>query len=272
MRTTNGAADYIELGGVRLDGYGWNYDKAVGASAPAVRSAAVSMPGRPGRVYVAGTDVHDPAEVVLQLHVQPRNPITGAKPGTWGAARAQLEDNLQTLLGLVGSPGRATSYVYVDADGERWTAQAVVVTPAKVKVRDSNLTAEITVTVELPGVYLRSEEINAATVQPGASQSIFGLGGGTAPIYDALLTLPSGVRVESGGQWIVYRGAGAAQVDCGNMTAVNTVTGASVMKDMGWSGSAMLPLIPSIDPDGGHQYKVTTDNVISIVARKARFA
>lgn len=274
MRTTNGAADYIQLDGVRLDGYGWNYKRAVAPSLPSVRSASSTMPGRPGRVYVSGTDVHEAAEVPITVQVFPANPVTGIIESSFSQRRAQLEDNLQTLLAVIGHPGRSLTYRYVDADGTAWQAQAVVSIPAKVDIRANNFVADLTFSLEIPGVYLRSEQIVETFVSSGTNQVIEGLSGGTAPIYDAVLKVPGYVanpRIEVGGHWVTCRGSVANwTVDTGRMTS--TSMGRSKMADTGWSGTNMLVLQPTVDANGNHTYRATANTTFGISARKARYA
>ena len=275
MRTTNGASDYIQLDSLRLDGYGWNYKRAIAPNIPSTRSAASSMPGRPGRVYAPGADVHEPAEINITVQVFPAHPVTGLVESNFNQRRAQLEDNLQTLLGVIGRPGRALTYRYVDADGTAWTARAVVVVPAKVTIRENNFTADITFTLEIPEVYLRSQTAVSQSVAAGTNREIAALAGGTAPIYDAVLTVPgtaTNPRISVGDQFITHRGTVTDwTVDTANMTSLNGA-GVSVIEDTGWSGTSMLALQPSVDADGAHSYLITATHAVEVTAKKARFA
>lgn len=278
MRTTaselNNNRDYVEVGGLRLDGYGWNYKKAITPSLPPVRSAASTMPGRPGRVYVDGADVHDPAEVSITVEVQAYNPTTGLIANTFNGRREQLEDNLQTLLGAIGQPGRQVTYKYVDADGETWTAPAVVISQATIEPRKNNFQADMTFALEIPGVYLRSGLVTSS-VSGGNGVSVAGLAGGTAPIYDAIIKVPgpaTNPRIEVGGQWVAYDGSVTDwTIDAGAMTSVNGA-GSSVIEQTGWSGTNMLVLQPTIDGDGAHSYRLNSTHPLQVTARKARFA
>lgn len=275
MRTTNGAADYIQLDNVRLDGHGWNYKRAIAPSTPSVRSAASTMPGRPGRVYVPGTDVHDPAEVAIKLEVFAADPVTGLVGGPFNDRRSQLEDNLQTLLGVIGRPGRTIAYKYVDADGTVWQADATVAVPAKVDIRQNNWTADVTFSLEIPSVYLRSTNTVTANAAAGSDVTLAALTGGTAPIYDAVVTVPGSAtnpKIQVGDQWVAYNGTVSNwTVDVGAMTSRNGA-GQSVILNTGWSGTTMLVLTPTADADGKHTYKISSTHPVTVVARKARFA
>lgn len=274
MRTTNGNRDYIQLDGLRLDGYGWNYKRAVGASVPAVRSASSTAPGRPGRLYVPGTDVHDPAEVTIDVQVFPANPVTGIIESSFGARRAQLEDNLQTLLAVLGRPGRSLTYRYVDADGTSWTAQAVVAIPAQVDIRENNFIADITFMLEIPDVYLRSGEVSG-NVPAGTDVTIPFLSGGTAPIYDATFIMSgtlSQPRLKAGWQGVgLDNGAMGWVLDTGQMRSTN-MSGQSQMYQTFWTGTNMLVLEPTIDANGVATYLLSSTHPVSVTARRARYA
>lgn len=273
IKTHHGTADYHEVNGLRLDGSAWYCKRAPLPRTPAIRTVSVTMPGRPGRVFVPSRDVHSPAEIELVVGVRDVNPVTGSYPSGLVARRAQFEKNMQSVLAAFGTAGKAVRYRYVDPAGAAWFADGVVIAQSAGEVKPGSLQAEMRFVLELPGVYLRSETVTTTSVPAGTNVLVTNLAGGTAPIVDAKFTVVSGTdpAITSGGNTLSLVGAASTWVaDAGAMTSVNG--GAAAMHKTKFGTGNLLTLQPSLNADGVVEYRVTTTHTTTIEARKARFA
>ncbi|MCP3799738.1 hypothetical protein NLX83_10760 [Allokutzneria sp. A3M-2-11 16] len=190
---------------------------------PGVRTAAVSVPGRPGELPLVGEDV-EATTIGLTLG------ITGVNPAGVDQGAEGLELNMRALYALLGVRHRLLDVRYSPAAGvPDLRAEAKVVTASEPQVWLGAARARLAVVLRVPGVFWRDVAPSTwSTTTLGAPVRVATLDGSTAPVLDAVLRITgpvTGLRVTdiATGGWVGYPGALATgrqlRVHCGRMDA-----------------------------------------------------
>jgi len=185
-----------EVDGVALDDaqQRWVLDKDNPHQAtPAVRSAAVIVPGRHGFVPT-GDDMYGAGTLGLRLNVTDIDDA-GARQAlvSENAGHAQLRANIETLLGVLHKlHGLVTIRRRVNGVWRRAEARVIASTQP---VEVDTYTAQLTVVFELPDPFWYDDTettITTSSLTAGVQTAVDSvtLGGGNAPIRPALIMAP----------------------------------------------------------------------------------
>ncbi|PSL04138.1 hypothetical protein CLV30_106143 [Haloactinopolyspora alba] len=172
-------------------------------SIPAVRSAAISVPGRDG--LIAQHNEHYQSGTLALRLIVTDNDQHGTTRGF-----GQLEDNLQYILGLAGRRTDLQTIHRVRGDKQHFT-RARVVTSIQPEFLDPR-NVRVILVFELPDPLWREERWTTATSPSLSSGETWStssptLGGGNAPIRDAIIYADGSmtqlrVTDQTSGQWI----------------------------------------------------------------------
>jgi hypothetical protein len=147
---------------------------------PGARAVRVSVTGRAGELPIVGLD-HEATSFSLTFAV------TGATPAGTDGGYPQMETNLEALTALLGVRNRLMSLRYEAGPIVR-VADVTITAATDPEISVGAARARLTVVVEVPGVYWRSDTVTTwAGAANTASQVVTTLAGSTAPITDALI-------------------------------------------------------------------------------------
>jgi hypothetical protein len=282
----------ITVDGVSLDAFTWRTrlgTQLVGR--PASRVADVALSGAHG-IVPSLLDPYEAQQITLRMG------IYGSTPDGEGSGAAELERNVDALLGLFPS-GRLVELRREQADGTWRAVEAKVSASVMPDVRPGVL-AEATVVLTAPGVFWRDPdpvEWSQAAPVSGTVYDVAPLTGATAPITDALVlvTGPGGnpqVTDDASGSWVRFDGAlgidEQVRFDPATFSAVRGVgigwdgAGTDVTGQVSnggpGSGSRWLHLVPAVQGVDPRDRRVsvsltaasmTTGSALAVRARRA---
>jgi hypothetical protein len=197
-------------------------------SRPAVRSAAISVPGRDGFVPLFN-ETYEVNTIALKLIVTGRSPDGGS-----GETYAQLVHNVENLMAVVSERHRLMTLTRTMGGAIRETGVRVVTSTDPVQL--DHRTVRVVVVFEMTEPFWREVSpvtLATPTLSSGElwSNSNLTLGSGNAPIRDALIVASGTLSQlyaedEASGTWIRLQATSSSgqglHIDCGARRAWRT--------------------------------------------------